>query len=157
MSTTSLSIYVCMRAIEICLRDILLRTRPFPCKEQRLSDWRLRRWAPISFIYDTQACCRDRKHELEHFLGNGHRSQGEKVAWGFKCTCTKLKITTSTVFDRWALSRLLFLYFHLFYLQLMDIILPMVEFEPRISGVGSNCSANTATTTALKNGSTLQE
>ena len=48
------------------------------------------------------------------------------------------------------LSRPLFLYFRLFYfnVQLVDKILPMLGFEPQISGVGSHCSTNWATTTA---------
>ena len=41
-------------------------------------------------------------------------------------------------------SRPLFLYFQLFYLnvQLVDKILPMLGFEPLISGVGSDRSTN---------------
>ena len=44
----------------------------------------------------------------------------------------------------------LFLYLCLFFLnvQLVDKILPMLGFEPQISGVGSNCSTNWATTIA---------
>ena len=34
--------------------------------------------------------------------------------------------------------------------QLADKILPMSGLEPRISGVGSDCSTNCTTTTALK-------
>ena len=41
-------------------------------------------------------------------------------------------------------SRHLFLYFRLFYInvQLVDKVLPMLGFELRISGVGSNSSTN---------------
>ena len=48
-------------------------------------------------------------------------------------------------------SRPLFLYFRLFDfdVHLVDNILPMLGFEPQISGVGSNHSTNKATTTAL--------
>ena len=48
-------------------------------------------------------------------------------------------------------TRPLFLYFSLFYfnVQLEDKISPMLGFEPRIPGVGSDCSTNWATTTAL--------
>ena len=44
--------------------------------------------------------------------------------------------------------RPLFLFFVFSILPLVDKILPMCEFEPQISGVGSDCSTNWATTTA---------
>ena len=50
-------------------------------------------------------------------------------------------------------SRPLFLYFRLFcnlIVQLVDKILPMKGYKPRISGVGIDCSTNWATTTAQK-------
>ena len=51
-----------------------------------------------------------------------------------------------------SLSRPLFLHFRLFYIiQLTDKFLPMLGFELQIFGVGSNCSANCATTTANSN------
>ena len=51
-------------------------------------------------------------------------------------------------FFKWAYPGLFF-YFCLFYvIQLTDIFLWMLGFEPRISGVGSVRSANCATTTA---------
>ena len=45
---------------------------------------------------------------------------------------------------------LFFFIFVFFYcnVQLVDKILPMLGFEPQISGVGSDCSTNWATTTA---------
>ena len=45
-------------------------------------------------------------------------------------------------------SRPLLLYFRLFALHLVDKILAMVGFEPRISGVRSDRSTNWATNTA---------
>ena len=50
-------------------------------------------------------------------------------------------------------SQPLFLYFRLFYLnvQLVDKILPMLRFEPRISVFGRDRSTNWATTTACNN------
>ena len=45
-------------------------------------------------------------------------------------------------------SRPLFLYFCLLAVIVQYKILPMNGFEPRTSGVGSNCSTNWATTTA---------
>ena len=50
--------------------------------------------------------------------------------------------------------RPLFLYFRLFFLnaQLVDKILPMLGFKPRISGVGSDRSTYWANTTALRHG-----
>ena len=53
------------------------------------------------------------------------------------------------IFFKMGLSRLLFLYFRLFNMkQSTDEFLLMVGFEPRISGVGSDRSANCVTTTA---------
>ena len=49
------------------------------------------------------------------------------------------------VFLKMGHSRPFFIYFHIFYLQLVD---KMSGFEPRISGVRSNHSTNWATTTA---------
>ena len=50
-------------------------------------------------------------------------------------------------------SQPLFLYFRLFWIAIdryvWDNLLPMSGFEPRMSGAGSDCSANCATTTAL--------
>ena len=43
----------------------------------------------------------------------------------------------------------LFLSFLLLIVLLVDKILPMLGFQPRISGVGCNLSANQANTTAL--------
>ena len=50
----------------------------------------------------------------------------------------------------WAILGLFFLYYRLLYfnVQLVDKILPMLGFEQRISGVGSDRSTNWATTTA---------
>ena len=54
-------------------------------------------------------------------------------------------------------SRLLFLYFRLFYIiQLTDKKFPTLEFELRISGVGSNRSAKKATSTPLHEGSLMR-
>ena len=60
---------------------------------------------------------------------------------------------TSDFFKKMGHSRLLFLYFHLFYKQLTVNkcsikVLRMTGFEPGSSGIGSNHSANCATTTA---------
>ena len=54
-----------------------------------------------------------------------------------------------TEFKKWANPSLLFFIFSPFYvIQLKDKYLPMLGFEPRISGVWSDHSANWATTTA---------
>ena len=54
-------------------------------------------------------------------------------------------IGDATLFLKIAHSRSLFLYFRLFCIlivQVVDEILPLIRFEVRISGVGSDCSTN---------------
>ena len=57
-------------------------------------------------------------------------------------------ILTICHFLRLAIPGLFFFIYHLFYLQLVDKILPMSGFKPQISGVISTHSTNWATTTA---------
>ena len=54
----------------------------------------------------------------------------------------------SALLWRWAIPSLLFFIFVFSILQLVDKILPISGFEPRISAVRSDCSTKWATTTA---------
>ena len=77
------------------------------------------------------------------------------------CSVYAVPLSTQALVDRkWGSSISFFLlklclwavYFRLFYIiQLTDKFLPMLGFELQIFGVGSNCSANCATTTANSN------